>query len=103
MIIYICDHVIFEYKITRRSHANTSFPIIYKHSVGAIIGMYLKMTNVLFGVEKNVSRFKGITLTNKALLFSCDTCININSLPLVTIFFGPHSMLNRIEYCSIVI
>jgi len=82
---------------------NTSFPNIYKHSVGGIIRMYFKMTNILFSVKTNVLCFKDITLTNKILLFSCDTCIDVNSLPFVTILFSPHSMLNRIEYHSIVI
>ena len=100
MIFNICGHVSYEYKITRRSRANPSFPNIDKHSAGGIVRMDLKMTNVLFSVETNVLHFKGITLTNKAL-FSCDTCINGNSLPFVTICFGAHSALSRIEHCSI--
>lgn len=52
--------------------------------------MYFKMTNILFSVMTNALGF-GVTLTNKSLLSSYNACINIISLPFISVLLGPCS------------
>lgn len=59
-----------------------------------------KMANVLFSARTNVMGFDGVALTNKWLLFPCNSPGNIYSLPFVSVLISPYSVLRWAEYSS---
>ena len=93
MIICLYSGVVYKYRITKGSHTNTSFSNISKYSFRGFIEMYFKMTNIVF--KTNVLGFEGVALTNKSLLFPYNACVNINSLPFVSVSLGPYSYVLR--------
>ena len=93
MIACIYSNITYEYKITRGSHTHTSFSNIDEHYFRGLIGIPLKMANILLSVKTNVLSLDGITLTNKSPLFPYSAWTNINSLPFVSILLGPYCFL----------
>ena len=91
MIAYICSNIAYEYEITS-SYMHTSFSNIDQHYFRGLIEIPLKTANILLSVKTNVLSLDGITLTNKSPLFPYSAWTNINSLPFISIFWGPYSV-----------
>lgn len=90
MIACIYSNITYAYKVTRGSHTHTSFSNIDEHYFRGLIGIPLKIANILLSVKTNVLSLDGITLTNKSFLFPYSTWTNINSLPFFSILLGPY-------------
>lgn len=96
MFAYFCRDVVSQYGIRNNSHTNTSLSNVYEHSSKDLIRMYFKLTNILFNVKTNVLGLNGVAFTNKALLFPCNACINMDGLLFVPILLDPYSVLYQI-------
>lgn len=61
------------------------------------IRMNLNIRNILLSIKTNALGFDGVMFTNVPLLLSSNANVGINSLPFISIFSGPYSMLQRMS------
>lgn len=87
VIAYIHKHIVYKYRITKRSHTNVFLSSVLKYSFKGFIRMQFKMTDTLFSIKINTSSLDAVTLTDKSLVFLLKAFTNSNSLPIIFSIF----------------